>query len=56
MDEGYLFELITLNSDEMKRNVPILGDGAAVDAEVGLLKVRTDYLGWTLSSHWLWNS
>lgn len=49
-------ELISLNSDEMRTNVPILGHGAAVDAEVGLLEVRTDYLGQTLSSHWLWSS
>lgn len=41
-------ELITLNSDEVERNVPILGQGAAVDVEVGLLEVRTDYLGQTL--------
>lgn len=51
-----LTELITLNCDDMKRNVPVLGHGAAVDAEVGLLEVRTDYLGQTLSSHWLWSS
>lgn len=49
-------ELITLNSDEMERNVPVLGHGAAVDVEVGLLEVRTDYLGQALSSHWLWSS
>lgn len=36
----------------MKRNVPILEHGAAVDAQVGLLEVRTDYLGLTLSSLW----
>lgn len=51
-------ELITLNSDEVERNVPILGQGAAVDVEVGLLEVRTDYLGQTLFFffHWLWSS
>lgn len=39
-------ELIALNSDEIERNVP--NCGAAVDVEVGLLEVRTDYLGQTL--------
>lgn len=51
-------ELITLNFDEMKRNVPVLGPGAPVDAEVGgqMLEVRTDCLGQPLSSHWLLSS